>query len=62
MVILLTIQCLHLCWMILVYPLTLPFYTSMFWFGSIGYTSFKLSMVLSLKFRCNDHTSISFLN
>jgi hypothetical protein len=44
------------------YPLTLPFYAGMFWFGSIGYTSFKLSMVLSLKFRCNDHASIGFLN
>jgi hypothetical protein len=62
MVILLTIQCLHLCWMSLVYPLMLPFYVGMFWFRSIGYKSFKLSMVLSLKFRCNDHASIGFLN
>jgi hypothetical protein len=36
-------------------------YAGMFWFGSIGYTSFKLSMVLSLKFGCNDRTSIGFL-
>jgi hypothetical protein len=43
------------------YHLTLPFYDGMFWFGSIGYTSFKLSMVLSLKFRCNNHASIGFL-
>ena len=36
-------------------------YASMFWFGSVGYTSFKLSMVLSFKFGCHDHTSIGFL-
>ena len=37
-------------------------YTSMFWFRSVGYTSFKLSMVLSLKFGCNDHASIGLFN
>jgi hypothetical protein len=36
-------------------------YTNMFWFESAGYTSFKLSMVLSLKFGCHYHTSIGFL-
>ena len=46
---------------ILVYPLMLPLYAGMFWFGSVGYTSFKLNMVLSLKFGCNDHTSIGLL-
>jgi putative component of membrane protein insertase Oxa1/YidC/SpoIIIJ protein YidD len=35
-------------------------YVDMFWFVSFGFTSFKLSMVLSLKFECNDHTSIGF--
>jgi hypothetical protein len=38
------------------------FYASMFWFGRLGHKSFKLSMVLSLKFRCADPTSIGFLN
>ena len=33
-------------------------YAGIFWFGSVGYTSFKLCMVLGLKFGCNDHTSI----
>jgi hypothetical protein len=37
-------------------------YASIFWFGSICYTSFKLSMVLSLKFGCNNHAFYRFLN
>jgi hypothetical protein len=36
-------------------------YVGMFWFGIVGHTSPKLSMVLSLKFECNDHTYIRFL-
>jgi hypothetical protein len=36
-------------------------YAGMFWFGSVGYTSFKLSMVLSLKFGCNNQASIGSL-
>ena len=36
-------------------------YANIFWFGSVGYTSFKLSMVLSLKFGCNNHIPIGFL-
>ena len=62
MVLLFTIQCFHLRWMILVYLFMLPLsIVGMFWFGSIGYTYFKLSMVLSLKLGCNDHASVGLL-
>jgi hypothetical protein len=42
-----------------VYPFMLPFSVlGMLWFRSFGFTSFKLSVVLSLKFECNDHASM----
>ena len=62
MVLLFTFKCFHLHWMNLVYPFMLPLsILGMFWFGSFGYTFFKLSNVLSLKFGCNDHTTIGYL-
>jgi hypothetical protein len=37
-------------------------YAGIFLFGCVGHTSFKLSMVLSLNFGCDYHTSIGFFS
>ena len=44
-----------------VYPFMILFSILVCFSLGIGHTSFKLSMVLSLKFRCNDQTSIGYL-
>jgi hypothetical protein len=44
-----TIQCFHLCWMILVYPLILPLSTQVCFGLGVGHA-------------CDDHTPIDFLN
>jgi hypothetical protein len=60
--VLLYIQWFHLYWMILVYPFMLHLsILGMFWFVSVGYTFFKLSLMLSLKFGCDNHVSIGSL-